>query len=212
MTQVSLRQFDELRAALKAKKAKREEKAKLLERCVCGHIAEAHQSPGAECVRFPCQCGTFEAVAWGRMPQVKRKARKGHNARKRAFLRLKAACKLFVALRAKKRTGGKCEVAVMCCGKERGVLAYHIFPAKWGNGTKYDVRNLLWACMYDNGSEFFDRKRGTYDRWNERHQEILGEDVWSELKGLSGRRQISTVEANAMAEELERRIEKGEWE
>lgn len=128
-------------------------------------------------------------------------------ARRRAFDRLKAACKAFILLRAKIRAGSCCEVGVLCGGIEPAVLAYHIFPAATGNALKYDSRNLLGACARCNGAEYFDRKRGTYERWDEVHKKILGGSVWSELKSEQGRRQISTVEANEMADVYEKRYQ-----
>lgn len=142
--------------------------------------------------------------------QPKKKRRKP-SARKQAFARLKASCTLFVLLRAKQRTGGLCEVKVICGGENPATLAYHIQPAATGNAVKYDVRNLVGACSSCNGGEYFDRKRGTYDRWTARHKELQGQEVYELIKALAGRKQISTVEANEMNEALRLRVERGHF-
>lgn len=146
--------------------------------------------------------GASNACPKARKPRKAKKRRKVP-ARKRAFNRLKAAAKAHTLARALKRHGGFCEVGILCGGTELAVLAYHVFPAATGNALKYDVRNLLGACARDNGGEYFDRKRGTYERWDAAHKAILGEPLWQQLKSEQGRKQISAVEANEMAERIE---------
>ena len=140
------------------------------------------------------------------------KRRPKPSARKTAFLRLKALVKLFVLLRAKKRSFGLCEVGVLCGGRAPASLPYHVFPAATGNAIKYDPRNILGACPKCNGGEYFDRKRGTYDRWNLRHLEILGPEVMTNLKAMAGRKQIPTREAVSMADALKAKIENQQWD
>ncbi len=150
------------------------------------------------------------AIKRSTLPWAARKRKKGPDPRKTAFARLKASCKLFVLLRAKHRTAGMCEVRVLCGGENYAKLAYHIIPAATGNAIKYDDRNLVGACSQCNGGEYFDRKRGTYERWEVRHKELLGE-VHTELKAAAGREQIPTHKAMSMAAEYERKIASGEF-
>lgn len=141
-----------------------------------------------------------------------RKPKKGPSARRRAFLRLAEICQTFVLLRCKWTNGSMCQVGVMCGGNSPATLAYHIQPAATGNGVKYDDRNLVGACTRCNGAEYFDRKRGTYERWTHRHREIQGDAVYELVKALAVRRQISTKEAMEMSQEYERRISMREWD
>ena len=91
----------------------------------------------------------------------KRKSgRKRVPARKRAFARLKELRDTFVKLRAKYRTGGHCEVGMVCKGRGAIEVVYHVFPAAMGNAIKHDARNLLGSCNSCNGGEYFARKRG----------------------------------------------------
>lgn len=148
----------------------------------------------------------------GKALGLRRSKRRKPSARTIAFLRLKNLCKEFVLLRANKRTGGYCEVGLLCGGAEPATLAYHVFPAANGNAIKYDVGNLLGACARDNGAEYFDRKRGTYARWDIVHRLILGDEAWSALKTAAGRMKISTAEAVAMADALQARITAGDFQ
>lgn len=141
-----------------------------------------------------------------------RKRKRGPSARKRALLRLAELCKTFVLLRCKWTNGSMCEVGVMCGGASPATLAYHIQPAATGNGVKYDDRNLVGACARCNGAEYFDRKRGTYERWTRRHREIQGDEVYELVKALAVRRPISTKEALEMGDEYTRRISMREWD
>lgn len=138
-----------------------------------------------------------------------KKKRRKPSARKTAFKRLKDLCKEFVMLRAKRRTGGFCEIAMACQGRGPLEVAYHVTPQAMGNALKYDDRNLLGACNSCNGSEYFARKRGS-SIYRERHAVILG-PVFAELEAAAGRRSISTAEAREMADNFQTRIEKGEW-
>jgi 5-methylcytosine-specific restriction endonuclease McrA len=141
----------------------------------------------------------------------KKKARRKPNSRRLAFTRLKLLCKTFTLSRTKKRTGGACEVGVLCGGLDSATLAYHVFPAATGNAIKYDPRNLLGACARCNGGEYFDRKRGTYERWDRRHKSILGEALWNELRESAGRKQIATHEAVLMGDDIKLAIESGNF-
>lgn len=138
------------------------------------------------------------------------RARSKPSARKRAFARLKALCHDFAKIRAKRRNGGRCEVAMACRGLGAIEVAYHVFPAAMGNAIKYDPRNILGACASCNGSEYFARKRGD-DAYVVRHASILGEELFKELEALQGRKKISTPEAVEMADEYHRKIAAGEW-
>ena len=104
-----------------------------------------------------------------------------------------------------------CEVGIICGGEYFATLAYHIQPAATGNAVKYDTRNLVGACRSCNGGEYFDRKRGTYDRWEARHKELQGPEVYAAVKSLAGRKQISPAEANEMNDCLRLRIERGDF-
>ena len=152
----------------------------------------------------------IEQASDGQIRTPRPRKRRKPSARKAAFNRLKAACKLYVLLRAKHRTAGMCEIAMSCGGENFATLAYHIIPAATGNAVKYDPRNMVGACSRCNGAEYFDRKRGSYERWDVRHRELLG-GVLDELKALAGRKQILTHEAREMAAEYERKISAGEW-
>lgn len=190
MTRVSKAESARIRAA--ARKARRAEKAR--ENALLDAMGSSQEADGT--IRVP--------------PPPKRKRRKP-SARKRAFLELKANRDEFVKLRGKYRTGGRCEVAMPCGGQGNIEVVYHVFPAAMGNAIKHDPRNLLAACSRCNGAEYFARKRGDSERFHARHRAILGESVWTELRDLQGRKQITTAEAREMAAEYRRKIEAGEW-
>lgn len=182
---VTRSEFSFLRAKAKAKKERRAEK----------RVENAALAPRQA-----------SAVALGRVKRSNRRP----NARKSAFKRLKSLCSEFVKLRAKHRTGGFCEVAMKCQGRGPIEVAYHVTPQKLGNALKFDARNLLGACSLCNGSEFFARMRGA-TLYRERHAAILGAELFAELERTAGRKQISTVEANEMADAYKAAIEAGEF-
>jgi hypothetical protein len=143
-------------------------------------------------------------------PRKPIKTNKGPSTRKRAFARLKANCINFVLLRAKHRTGGFCEVGIVCKGRGPIELWYHVTPQAMGNALKYDDRNILGSCRSCNGGEYFARKRGS-NVYKMRHAEILGAEHFTWLEANQGRKQISTAEANEMADVYAARIEWGDW-
>lgn len=166
----------------------------------------------------------FSAIDAKRAKAAERKARRaekakalGHkkrgkkiSARKRAFLRLKQACKTLVARRCILRTGGYCEIGIACGGKELATVWYHGWPQKGGNGLRYDTRSHFASCSFCNFGEFGARYRGS-PVYKDRHKQLLGPDLYAELDSLHGRRQISTAEANEMADKLERQISAGNY-
>lgn len=131
-------------------------------------------------------------------------------ARKRAFKRLADACRDHTRQRGIARNGGVCEIGLSCQGFGLGEVWYHGWPQKGGNGLKYEVRSHFYACSACNMGEYGARMRGD-DRYVNRHKQILGLELWKELDGLKGRRQISTVEANQMADRIEHMTENKEW-
>lgn len=118
--------------------------------------------------------------------------------RRAVFNRLERNCREFVLLRAEFRGHGFCEVGVACRGFGPIEVWYHIFPQQLGNGTKYDHRAILGSCRAcNNGENEARRSKGTL--YVSRHLLILGPE-YDYLEALTGRRQISTVEAAEMAE------------
>lgn len=135
---------------------------------------------------------------------VKRKPKRT-SIRRQAFNRLQAKCKSYVLLRAKIRNENCCELGLDCQGYGFIEVWYHIFPQASGNVLKYDERNILGSCARCNAGEYYSRKKKTdYHYYEDKHQRILGVIVFNELKFTQGRRQISTVEANEMADRFER--------
>lgn len=153
--------------------------------------------------------GASNACTKARKPRKAKKRRKVP-ARKRAFKRLADACRDHVKGRGMARNGGICEIGLSCQGFGLGEVWYHGWPQKGGNGLKYDVRSHFYACSACNMGEYGARMRGD-DRYINRHKELLGVELWRELDGLKGRKQISTVEANEMAERIEHMTENKEW-
>ena len=140
-----------------------------------------------------------------------KKKRRKPSARKAAFARLVAMRNLYIMARNKHRNGGYCEVGVLCGGAVPSELVYHVIPAATGNAVKHDPRNLLGACRRCNGGEYFDRKRGTYARWDDAHARVIGNDILAALKAMAGRAQIQTVAALEMAEVYRRALELREF-
>lgn len=146
-------------------------------------------------------------------PKIKHKRKpKAAPLRRQAFNRLKASCKEFVFLRAKRRNHNRCEVGMACGGFGDIEVWYHIFPQAKGNAIKYDERNILGSCSICNAGEYYNRKYGMNDRYALRHQDILGKTLFDELKSLQGRRQISTAELNLMADRFQKMIDDKVWE
>lgn len=139
-----------------------------------------------------------------------RKRGKKVPARKRAFLRLKAACKAFVFGRNAALNDGMCEIAIPCGGANTANTWYHGWPQKGGNGLKYDVRSHFASCGDCNIGEYGARYRGS-KVYENRHRELLGAALFDELAALHGRRPIKTYEAREMADALEARTAAGAW-
>ena len=188
MTHVSRAEMKAIKARIASKKAKRAENV--------AFIAAVGDLNGR----------TVKATG-GRRPE---KAKKRPNPRKAAFARLKSNRDAFVMLRGKHRTGGRCEVGMVCKGLGDIQVVYHVFPAAMGNVIKHDQRNLLAACHSCNGGEYFARKRGS-DAYLRRHRSILGDALFEELKAAQGRQQIGTKDAIERADEYARMIERGDW-
>lgn len=131
-------------------------------------------------------------------------------ARKRAFQRLKAACKGFVFARNADLGAGMCEIALACGGAERADTWYHGWPQKGGNGLKYDPRSHFASCGRCNMGEYGARYRGTPEYVN-RHRQLLGPEMFKTLEALHGRRQIVTAEAVRLAEEIEAATKSMAW-
>lgn len=145
-------------------------------------------------------------------PKIKHKRKpKAASLRRQAFNRLKAICKEFVLLRAKHRNHNRCEVGIACGGVGDIEVWYHIFPQVKGNAIKYDERNILGSCNSCNAGEYDERKNGG-SIYDQRHLLILGLALFIELKTLQGRRQISTIEANLMADRFEELIDRRIWD
>ena len=155
-------------------------------------------------------------LLWAGKPSRKaRKALKPVDPLDAAFKRLWALCRVFASSRAKRRTGGLCEVGIKCCGRAVGLYAYHVFPSAQGNGIRYDVRNLLWACKNCNGAEYWARqmftKREAYAPFEARHRQILG-PLYDVLKALAGRKPMSKADAWEAGNVIKARIEAGKFE
>ena len=144
------------------------------------------------------------------VPKIKHKRKpKQASSRRQAFNRLGANCRKYVLLRAKTRSG-HCEVGIACGGFGPIEVWYHITPQAKGNALKYDDRNILGSCNWCNAGEYSARKSpslGSDVIWYARHRQILGSKIFEELQSLQGRRQISTVEANELADEYKKKIE-----
>lgn len=146
----------------------------------------------------------------GKAPRTHVRRRKV-SSRRRAFNRLKAACKRFVLLRNSNTRNGMCEIKLSCGGENVANTWYHGWPQNGGNGLKYNARSHFASCGPCNMGEYGSRMAGSSAYIN-RHKELLGDSVWNEINSLHGRRKISTAEANETADEYERRIENGEWD
>jgi len=137
-------------------------------------------------------------------PQRRRNKKRKKNARQTAFMDLKAACKEFVFARNAAKNDGFCEIAVVCGGAQPANTWYHGWPQKGGNGLKYDVRSHFASCGDCNMGEYGARYRGS-DVYKDRHKELLGLELWTELNALHGRRPIKTYEAREMTAEIRAR-------
>ena len=142
---------------------------------------------------------------------IVRRRRRKPSAKATALKTLKGVRNEFVLLRGKYRTGGRCEVGMVCRGTGAIEVVYHVFPAAMGNAIKHDARNLLAACSSCNGGEYFARKRGASEVYHARHRAILGDALWSELRDLQGRKQLNIVEIREMTAAYRKQIETGAW-
>lgn len=141
---------------------------------------------------------------------LRKKKVKKTSTRNRAFNRLEEKCKQFVMLRANFRNSGFCEVGLSCGGEGNAEVWYHIFPQALGNGTRYDHRAIVASCHACNAGEYNARKasRDTYVEW---HKKLLGEEEYAYLKSLTGRRPISTAEAEIMGDAYKDLIKREAW-
>jgi hypothetical protein len=192
-------------ASAAARKARREER-RIANAALKGETVAGTAPPSLE---QPSERPRYAKRGKSQIRTAKRKKRKVP-ARKRAFLRLKAACKAYVFARNLDLNAGMCEIAIACGGAEKADTWYHGWPQKGGNGLKYEVRSHFHSCGRCNMGEYGARYRGTPEYRN-RHRKLLGDALHDELDALHGRKQISTAEALALAEKLEAQTKAMAW-
>ena len=211
MTHVSAAEFARIKAA--ARKSKRIEKVKEYASIDALGVGYRTMPKRAEAVdpQDPSK-STGNAPRTRVRAQVDRKPakRRKPDARKRAFLRLRDLCKAYVFFRNKVKNAGMCEIAMSCGGANRADTWYHGWPQKGGNGLKYDVRSHFASCGPCNMGEYGARYRGG-DEYNNRHKELLGNELYVTLGSLHGRRQIRTDEAREMGDVYAGMIERREF-
>ena len=106
------------------------------------------------------------------IPGFKKKRKKhGPSEYKRAHDHLWSVLSLFIRLREKRRSNGKCFI----CGKRNIEVAYHFIPRRWSRWF-FEPDNLCGACSSCNYGEMIQRGPAHDDTVRAAHIRMVGEE------------------------------------